>query len=345
MMTLLASGCSTPLPGADVAAPPQLSEQSSERRDLQPLESRGPLMMRVDAPIFLIFPRLPSTNATPPKHSHSETYFTVHYSSLFRDHEQGNNSIRMDGEILQAELHSRFGLGDRSELFVTIPTLYGTSGFLDEFIEDYHDLISFPQDGRDLNPDDQFGFFHQHRGTLAYSLKEDRLQIGDISIGGGWLALQETEQLPAVQLRGAVQLPTGDEEDGFGSGGIDAVIGVALEKRFGTWFLHGLLDHSILGGSDRFDDAGLDDQNTWTGQLALEKQVGQRVSLLAQLRYETTPLGSSEPEESNDSGFLYSLGLFADLTQQTRLQLAFTEDINGKSIQDFTATAGLVFQF
>lgn len=302
-------------------------------------------MMRADTPIYMLFPRLPSTNAVPPSHGSSETFLTANYSSVFRKHTEGNNSISFDGEILRTELHSRIGLFDRGEIFVTIPTMYGTSGLLDSFVENYHDTINVGQDGRDLYPKNQFGFEQVYRGNLAYSLKEDQFGLGDISVGGGWLLLEETHGLPATQLRGAVELPTGDVDDGFGSGDIDTVLGLVMEKRFESWFLHALSDYTIVGGMRRLEKADVDPRNTWTAQLALEKQLWTRYSALAQLRYESSPISTSDPKEADDDGFLYALGLFADLSEHLRLQLAFTEDIIGKSIQDFTATAGLVFRF
>ena len=63
--------------------------------------------------------------------------------------------------------------------------------------------------------------------------------LGDTTLMSKYQLLTEGAAMPAVSLRGAVKLPTGDQSDFFGSGSPDFGLGLAVEKLVaGRWMLY-----------------------------------------------------------------------------------------------------------
>ena len=92
--------------------------------------------------------------------------------------------------------------------------------------------------------------------------------------------------MPALSIRTAIKLPTGDEGQFFGSGSPDFGFGLAAEKGFGgRWVIYGNLNGVIPTGRI----AGLALQPTISGLLAVEYLWSENLSITAQFDYYSTP--------------------------------------------------------
>ncbi len=305
---------------------------------------RGPLLGRVENAAFLPFLRLPATRAVPLERHETELTWASHYSSIFHEDTSASSTFRLDGEVWRNVAHLRHGVTDRAQVYVSVPTIYASSGFLDSFVEDFHDTFDFPQGGRDRNPDDQFAMGIESGSSTLYQLKEDQLAIGDISLGLDVQVLEESESLPALTVRAAVEFPTGDEDDGFGNGEYDYAVGLGLEKRVLGFVLHGLADYVVTGSLDSFRGTVARVEDTWTLMLAVERPFGSFFSALVQVRYETSPIGGTGIEDLRNA-IVGTFGGVFDLGRRTRLQLGFAEDFTRHTAQDFSAHVVLSHRF
>ena len=92
--------------------------------------------------------------------------------------------------------------------------------------------------------------------------------------------------MPALSLRTAIKLPTGNEHEFFGSGSPDFGLGMAVEKALGSrWVLHGNLSGVFPTGRV----AGLPLHPTIMGMAAAEYLWSDNLSLTLQFDYYTTP--------------------------------------------------------
>ena len=92
--------------------------------------------------------------------------------------------------------------------------------------------------------------------------------------------------MPALSVRTALKLPTGDEGQFFGSGSPDVGIGLAAEKGFGgRWVLYGNLNGVVPTGRI----AGMPLQPTISGLAAVEYLWSENLSFTAQFDYYSTP--------------------------------------------------------
>lgn len=304
--------------------------------------SSGPSGLRVQSPLFLLFPRLVASPAEIPDAGRGEVGWTSAYSSYFRiDERSEGDLVVLDGELWRNTLSARVGLGSGLALWCEVPTLHGGSGFLDRLVKEYHDIFGFEQEGRDEHPDDQFAFLLVNEGRLAYRLPEDTLDLGDVTVGIDWRVLRQTARAPTVVLRAAVELPTGDPERGFGSGEIDAALGATTHASRGRYRLSGQIGYQILQTPAAFARAAVRAHNNWVADLALRRSLGSEVGLAVQVGYEQSPVRGAPLAASNDSSGTLSVGLDWRPASRWLLELAFQEDFDGETTQDFTAHVAL----
>ena len=298
--------------------------------------------VRTQNPIFLLFYRMPPSGAAIPEAGHGTIELSSDYTSYFRVDMREEGSLAMlDGELWRNTLRARLGLGRSAALELELPMLYGGGGFLDRHIEDYHDLFGFNQEGRDKNPDDQFGFLLASEGGIAYRLPENELAVGDISLTFDWLARRETDGAPGVLLRAGLELATGDETRGFGSGHTDGGVGLALRKRLGAYHLYGNVAYQLLTRPDAFVRAGVKTRNNWTADVGAERALGVTTSIVLQFGFEESPLIGNALQAVDDNSSTVTFGVVVRPAERWGLDFYFVEDVDGESTQDFSAHMGV----
>jgi len=188
----------------------------------------GPLAVRNQFPLFMHVdaPRLESAAAG--------TAFSagISYSSIFLVRGSASWDFGIDAEL--AELSLRYGKAfGPFELGAELPVYFFSGGFMDGFLEGYHKAFGFSDYGRSARPNNQFLYEVRRDGALVVKGSDSGPGIGDLRLSAKYILLQED---PAVGLRVDVELPTGDAKKGFGSGGLDAGVGLLVDKRISETF-------------------------------------------------------------------------------------------------------------
>ena len=76
-------------------------------------------------------------------------------ANIYVDDSAQNERIILDGETYRLNLTGRMGIANRFEAGFELPWLFQNGGFLDGFIENYHDTFGFSQGGRDQAQQEQ----------------------------------------------------------------------------------------------------------------------------------------------------------------------------------------------
>ncbi len=84
----------------------------------------------------------------------------------------------IDGEVYQALLQHRSGLGRHIEIGLDIPVRYFSGGILDRFIERFHRLFGFDDSNRSTNPRQDLGLQVYDWPTREYLTYVDRSGLG-----------------------------------------------------------------------------------------------------------------------------------------------------------------------
>jgi hypothetical protein len=264
-------------------------------------------------------------------------------ATVFRD-ESPQAATLMKFETLRSGVFLRYGMAERWELSVEVPVLYRSRGFMDGSIEAVERATTGLAPARKAL--DSFGYvFNISRGgsTIA-SGREGVVGLGDSTVMSKYQLLSETASMPAVSIRTAIKLPTGDEGQFFGSGSPDFGFGLAAEKGFiGRWVVYGNLNGVIPTGRI----AGLPLHPTISGLVALEYLWSENLSFTAQFDYYSTPFRGVGTRVL-DKGVTESVvGFGYRLTQHLLWQVYGVENLDfiTGSAADFTLATLLTHRF
>lgn len=258
------------------------------------------------------------------------------YSTIFEIKDDfPAEALAFDGELWRNALNLRYGVAPGTDFEVEIPLLYTTSGFLDSFIDDWHQLFFLPDGNRSDGVDDQFDMSIIKDGRKLYELEEDRLGLGDVPLIFTHQFLEEKQAGYALAWRFGVELPTGSVDRGFGNGKLDFGSGVLAEKSFGRWTATGGLDYVVVGTPTRF--RALDDElsNLLDVQLGLECRWSDHLSLLGGLVWVSPVTRDLDGEEIDREILDLGLGFARDLPRDSQLSVSFHEDLVAATGPDF----------
>jgi hypothetical protein len=128
------------------------------------------------------------------------------------DRPQARPGYLLDGEFLRFQLAAVRDL--RPNLFVfgeaSLEGAYG--GFLDGFLNWYHDLFGFKEPERTARPNNAFGYEFSLANGATLKLSPSDLFLGDLRLGAGY------RWVPGLQTALSVTLPTSTGPDGYGRG-------------------------------------------------------------------------------------------------------------------------------
>ena len=161
-----------------------------------------------------------------------------------------NVNAQIKVEQLRAGLFFRYGMTERLELAMEIPMYYRYEGFMNGMISQVERVTSGLSPARQALSKTNFVYNLSLNGQTTFSGGDGDLALGDITLYGKYQLVKEKDWVPAVSLRTAVKVPSGDSGRFFGSGHTNLGIGAAVEKRFGEkWFVYGNFNGVFPTGS------------------------------------------------------------------------------------------------
>ncbi len=206
-------------------------------------------------------------------------------STVFRD-DESRVSTTMKLETLRSAVFLRYGLTDQLEVGMEVPALYRYRGFLEGGITATERATTGLAPARDRLLNTGFAFNMTRDGQPLFSGGESSLGLGDITLISKYQLQARSEDRPAVAVRLALKLPTGDSARFFGSGHPDVGAGLAVEQAVGArWILYGNLNGIFPTG----DVAGLTLHPAWSALAAVEYLWSSTLSLVAQFDYYSSP--------------------------------------------------------
>jgi hypothetical protein len=263
-------------------------------------------------------------------------------ASIFRD--QGPQaSVSMKFETLRSGVFLRYGATERWEISVEVPVLYRYRGFMDGPIQAVERVTTGLSPARNELGQSPYVFNISRGGRTVASGSEGAVGLGDSTVMSKYQLLSETASMPAVSVRTALKLPTGDEGQFFGSGSPDVGFGLAAEKGFGgRWVVYGNLNGVIPTGRI----AGMPLQPTISGLVAVEYLWSENFSLTTQFDYYSPPFHGVGTRVL-DKGVTESvLGFSYRLTPQLLWQAYGIENLDfiTGSAADFTLSTLLTYR-
>ena len=266
-------------------------------------------------------------------HTDIATHFVSQASELER--------VFFDGETQKHSVNLRWGLSPQWEVSAHLSSIKHDGGFVDSYVNRWHDFFGMSDGGRSTLPEDKIRF--QFDGIEQQSLL-DRPVSGqsDSTLELSYLAGRQQ----ALQIAYAVgyKASNGASERWLGSGA-DDLYAVArfsgAHRSHLPLYWHGQFGVTLVGESALL---GVQQKDwLWLTGLSAEWLLNDRWSLIAQLDSHSALINSDVDAIGETAGML-SLGLRRQLGRQWSLDVSFTEDIVVDSAPDIIFQASLHFR-
>jgi len=253
-------------------------------------EGFGPFSVRNFQPFQQLVLSLPGDRATVVRPGTLDVRLELaETASIFND-QSPQSDVVVKFETLRSGLFLRYGATDRLELGLEVPVLYRYSGFMNGAITATERATTGLNPARAALNNTSFVFNVTRNGQTIMSGGPGATGLGDTTLMSKYQLLTEGGWMPAVSLRGAVKLPTGDQADFFGSGSPDFGVGLAVEKLVsGRWILHSNVTGVVPTGTI----AGIGLRPTLSGLVAIEYLWSKNLSLTVHFDYYSSPFKST----------------------------------------------------
>lgn len=167
---------------------------------------------------------------------------------------------------------------------------------------------------------------------LAYDAPSDgstHYGYGDTELGVKFRFLQESDQWPQAAIFPLLEIPTGSESAGLGSGHVQAFLPLWLQKSLGDW--------TFYGGGGYGINPGAGNENWGFGGLVVQRQITKTVSLGGEIYHRTT----METDGRADTAF--NIGTTIDFREYQHLLFSAGRSIDGPT--DFQCYVAYQFTF
>lgn len=288
--------------------------------------AEGPLQIKNQHPLFLHINQ-PYLEKAEIENSMS---YSLSHSSTYTVQSSGHWVMDLDMEITELNFRYKRIVRDLAEIGLDIPVLYIGGGFMDGFLESYHDTFGFSDYGRSARPDNDFLYEVRRDGNLIVR--------GESGFGLGDIRLTLKKPLIAsdgfrLSIKGDLELPAGDANKGFGSGSVDAGLSILLDKSITGnimtyWNFGGVLAGDVKGHQT------LDVDNFIYGGAAIEARINEKLSLIAQVTGQTAIYPETDLLAVDSEAWMLAFGGRYN-TGKGNIELSLTEDINTSGAPDF----------
>ena len=160
-------------------------------------------------------------------HEGWHTSHSLFITNSFHKEQSTNETLVIDAENYRYDFTLAYQQDDwRFES--TIPFIATESGRLDGLIENWHDLLGLPQNGRELNPDDRLNIRYTRDGKAIFLQDQAAKGLGDIAISASF-ALTRREKL-TTELSLGIELPSAKEGRNLGNNGFDFALWLSQKR-------------------------------------------------------------------------------------------------------------------
>lgn len=194
------------------------------------------------SPLIQIYglPALGESHVLGPEQSTLALHLQI--ANHFTGASNNTENLSLDGETRRLTLHWRQGLPGNREWGFELPHVTHNGGFLDMSIEEFHDILHLPQNGRTDLPRNRIDYRYARQGVYLVNLNRAVSGVGDVRLFAGMPATEAASKHGYTAVwRVSLKLPTGDDAELLGSGSTDLAgwLSAATTRPPDKWNLYG----------------------------------------------------------------------------------------------------------
>ena len=305
----------------------------------------GPLQTTNRFPLHMMVLTPRAVKAELPEKGETELALAAEYSSTYFNFRNANWRMIIDMEMLVADISMVYGATEKIALRLDLPLVSMQDGFLDGFLQNYHDFLGVSNYDREDRPKDDFEYRALKNGELWFQGDTGGVQVGEAKLSTQF-------SLPSIDVAGlpllssmlvTLKIPTGDADKGLGSGGFD--IGLFLPahwkgSRWSTYIMPGAIwidDPETLG-------AQVSSRNSLSMLVGAAFQYNDKWRWLAQLNYYSSPFEKTGFDELDNGALELTFGVQRKLGSSSHWEFAFGEDLT-RAVPDFNIRLGITHRF
>lgn len=323
---------------------------------LHAYERLGPFPVRTQNPLYLLFLGMRPERPVTLQQGKFDLQFNSSYSSIFQKVSRGGSAVDFDMELWRFGPVAKYGITDDLEVGLEMPILHFGGGFLDSFIQSYHNTFGFPNAGRETVPNSRFSYKVNSGGATLYQVGSRPLGLSDLifdvkyrflkenvsadlalpvrakGLSGGRSAAKGGSEsfpmtpigwMPTLAAQAMFKAPTGIRSQGLGSGRPDGGLFLLAEDGWRWLAAYGDVGVLMLGGTAPLET--IEHQLSWAWMTGLEFSVTDSVAALAQANGNTAVFHGTGLTELDKAPLDLTLGV-KGRAQQWIWQVGFTED-------------------
>ena len=307
-------------------------------------EGFGPFPVRNFQPFQQMVLSLPGDRAAVVKPGTVDVRLELAETASIYNENSPQTNVNVKFETLRSGLFLRYGAMDRLELGLEVPVLYRYQGFMDGAITATERATTGLNPARAAFKNSNFLFHTTRNGQTMMNGGPGAMGLGDTTLMSKYQLLMEGAAMPAVSLRGAVKLPTGDQSAFFGSGSPDFGLGLAVEKLVaGRWILYANVTGVVPTGTI----AGLGLRPTLSGLAAVEYLWSENLSITAHFDFYTSPFSGTNSAVLDHGVTESVLGFSYRVAPRFLWQVYAVENLDfiRGSAADFTVSTVFTYRF
>ncbi|GBC94590.1 hypothetical protein HRbin16_00374 [bacterium HR16] len=282
---------------------------------------RAPLPVRNAEPLNTLFLQAPPASASVLPDNEVQIHLSLDVVNHLLFDKAGDNRYEQDFEIQRLTATYARGIGSGMEIAVHIPLLARNGGFLDEAINTWHRWFGFKGGGRASHRNYQVHEWIARGGRTLVLLDTPAIGVGDVVVEGRKRLGQSGRSFWAV--RAMLKLPAGNAAQQFGSGAVDAGLGVICTYRSNSRLVwHGNLSVVWVGSPTRLDAPA---RNMVQWMLTAEYLFDARTSFVLQVDDNHTPVVVGVPYADGARRSL-TVGLVREIRPGLCAEISLTEN-------------------
>lgn len=286
----------------------------------------GPLQINNLYPIFLHADQ-PYLEKADMENSMS---FSLSHSSTYTVEDSRKWSINLDMEITEFSFRYKRIIKNLFEFDLDVPVLVFSRGFMDGFLEDYHDTFNFPDYGRKNRPHNDFLYEVRRDGNLVIRGKSGT-KLGDIRLAIKKPLMSADDY--TLSVKGDIEIPVSSAKKGYSNGGMDTAISLLFDKSFsGSTITYWNLGVVFPGDVRGYENINL--KNYVNGGLAVETELVGNLNLIVQLHGQSEIYPDTGIAAVDGRAFFIALG-GRYYSGGGNYELSLTEDLNTSGAPDF----------
>jgi hypothetical protein len=295
----------------------------------------GPIQAANRFPLHMMFLTPKPVSADLPPSGILDATMSFDYSNTYLNKSSKSWDVLIDMEMSVLGLDLAYGIGSRWAVRLDMPVVYMDDGFLDGFLENFHDLLDVGNYDRQERPKNQFAYRAVKSDQVWFEGRPERIELADITLSAQYELIRSKRRRPLTStMMLSLKLPNGDKDIGIGSGNFDLGLFLPSKWRFESWSLH-FMPGFVVVGDPKTCGPNVAAQDVYALFAGAAYDYSESWTWLMQVNAYSSPLEFTDIEALDDGAVDLAIGLHYRLAHHWLFEFSFTEDLT-RTAPDFT---------